>query len=76
MDEIAKAVLVKLVLLEYINDAMGYLLNEISSVGILGGLSYEENWADGICLACVWPAHWIVTPTYIPNPIKDSYHPI
>jgi hypothetical protein len=50
MDELAKIDLVKLALPGHINDAVGYLLREISRVGTLGGISYEEGKADGICV--------------------------
>lgn len=50
MDELAKIDLAKLALPGHINDAVGYLLREISRVGTLGAIPYEEGRADGICV--------------------------
>lgn len=50
MDELAKIDLAKLALPGHINDGVGYMLGEISRVGALGGIQYEEGRADGICV--------------------------
>lgn len=50
MDDLAKEELAKLALPDGINDAVGYLLREISHVGTLGSIPYEEGRADGICV--------------------------
>jgi hypothetical protein len=50
MDELAKIDLAKLVLPGHINDAVGYLLREISRVGTFGQIPFEEGRADGICV--------------------------
>lgn len=50
MDDLAKEELAKLGLPDGINDGVGYLLREISRVGTLGGIPYEEGRADGVCV--------------------------
>lgn len=69
MDEIAKAFLAKLALLEHINDAMGYLFNEINHVGSLADISYEEDRSDSM--------YWTVFGRRIGQSHQSQcYHPI
>lgn len=49
MDELARIDLAKLALPGQINDAIGYVLREISRVGTLGEIRFEEGRAEGIC---------------------------
>lgn len=50
MDELAKTDLAKLALPDHINNGIGYLLREISRIGTLGEIPFEEGRADGICV--------------------------